>query len=225
LKLKFQHIFPGIITQVRYYGSDENLCIWVDCLENQTKKWFEIQLSNEKVSELTNPFPAKKIYQWIDAHEQSAFFSEMEQGKNPKAESVLKIDLKTGTVLEKMTIFSSNLNPKYFASQLFSVQTPTHYPQTDSHFGAFQTFFQKKFSEEIDKGIDYLEANKKLIFSYYLYKNTWVNRLKVCNLSFEILWEDELERNDLMGHTTFQMVNQLLVYTKNKKELVILSNE
>jgi hypothetical protein len=225
LKPIFKHLFPGIIQHISYFGSKNNPFIWVDISENSVKRWFVVHLKTKHCSEIANPFESSLIYSWIDAAEHYGFFSIIEQGKNPISQGVLKIDLKTGTVFEKMDIFSNKLYTNQLASQIFTINTPSHYSSLEVYFKDFKEFFDKKFNQQIDKAIDYLEADNKLIFSYYLYENTWVNKLKVCNLSFHTLFEDQIESNELMGHHTFQVFENLIIYTKNKNELIILDNE
>ena len=225
MKVKFKHIFPGKILQIHYFGTTDNLKIWIDCEVNQEKKWFIIDLKESSALEIPNPFSKEQIYNWLGCTDWKASFSLIIQGKNPKAESYVTIDLKTGTVFEKTNVFSFQSIANTKTKIEFEIQNPTHYQESNPHFESFREFFLKKFKIEISKGIDYLDSTNKLIFSYYLYENTWVNKLKVCNLSFETEWEDCLDSNELIGHTTFQVVNQFLVYTKNKNEMIILENE
>lgn len=225
MKASFQHIFPGTIQRISYFGKKNDAKIWLDVTVESEKKWFIIDIKSKSCREITNPFDSIYIYTWIDAIDDSAFFSILEQGKNPKSIGVYQIDLKTGTVLEKMDIFPSNLYINNKSSEIFTIENPTHYIKDDSYFSDFKLFFEKKFNQQIDKGIDYFEGKEKLIFSYYLYENTWVNRLKVCNLSFDILWDEQIDSNDLIGHHTFQVFENSIIYTKNKIELIILDNE
>ncbi len=225
MKPIFQHKFPGNIQQIAYFGTKDNLHIWVDVNENGQKKWFIVDVKSTKTIEIINPFLQTYVYTWMDAKNDKGFFSVIEQGKNPKPIGVFNVDLKTGTVLEKMDIFSKNLKSNQSTKEIFSIQHPVHYHKENSYFEDFVKFFKQKFNQQIDKGIDYLEGKDFLIFSYYLFENTWVNRLKVCNLSFEILWDELIESNNLIGHQTFQVIDHLLIYTKNKTELIILDNE
>lgn len=225
MKTIFQYIFPGIIQRIGYFGNQKHPKLWVNILSNSEKKWFIVDLKELTSKEINNPFSANQVYTWIDASENETAFSIIEQGKNPNAIGVFKINLDNGTIIKKFNNYQSNtfLNKK--ASEIFKIENPSHYRQDDSYFKDFKDFFSKKFGLTIDKGIDYFESKDKLIFSYYLYENTWVNRLKVCNLSFNTLWDDQIESNELIGHHTFQVFENLIIYTKNKNELIILDNE
>lgn len=225
MKPIFQHIFPGIIQRIAYFGDQANPKLWIDVISNTTKKWFIVDFNNWTIHTINQPFSEKQVYTWIDAIGDEAYFSLLEQGKNPKSTGIYTINLMKGTVVDKHDRYQPNSSLSKKASTIFTVENPTHYRQEDAYFTDFKQFFSKTFDETIDKGIDYLESKDKVIFSYYLYENTWVNRLKVCNLSFNTLWEDQIESNELIGHHTFQVFENLIIYTKNKNELIILANE
>lgn len=225
MKPIFQHIFPGIIQRIAYFGEQTYPKLWIDVISNTTKKWFIVDLNNWNVKNIHQPFADTQVYTWIDAIGNESYFSILEQGKNPSAANVYKINLLNGSIIEKQDHYKPLSSNSKMASHIFTVENPTHYRQDDAYFKDFKAFFSKKFDLLIDKGIDYLESKDKLIFSYYLYENTWVNRLKVCNLSFNTLWEDQIESNELIGHHTFQVFENLIIYTKNKNELIILGNE
>jgi hypothetical protein len=103
----------------------------------------------------------------------------------------------------------------------FNFQTPQHYEESQDYFKDFQTFFKQQFNENIAKGLDYFEGEDKLIFSYYLYDNGWKNYLRVCNLAFESLVHELIAEGDAIGYHTFTLLNDQLIYVKDKIKLVI----
>ncbi len=224
MKRIFQHQFPGIIHQIAYFGSKKEPKIWIDISSPEGKKWFTIDISSQLITIIPNPFEHSLVYSWIDSNKEKAFFSLLENGKNPKSIGIFGVNLNTGTIEEKIENLPI-IDSSTYSSTMFYIQNPNHYTEEDIYFKDFQEFFDRTFQQKIIKGIDYLEGDNKLIFSYYLYENTWVNKLKVCNLSFDTLWEETIESTQLMGHKTFQIFENLIIYTKNKNELIILRNE
>ena len=85
----------------------------------------------------------------------------------------------------------------------------------------FVTFFQQQFNETIAKGIDYFEGEDKLLFSYYLYDNGWKNYLRVCNLAFDTILLDQIAEGDTIGYQTFTLLNEHLIFVKDKLKLKI----
>jgi hypothetical protein len=225
LKIIFQHQFPGNIHRISYFGTQNEPKIWVDISMQTEKKWFILNLQDKLLQEIKIPFDKSIVYTWLDANENSGFFSLLEKGKNPKSIGFAEVNLIDGAIRSISEKFNFSVKEKKMASQLFSIQIPSHYHTEKSYFKDFQQFFEIKFNQKIDKGIDYLEGDNKLIFSYYLYENTWLNKLKVCNLDFTSIWDDTIETTELIGHTTFQVFENLIIYTKNKNELIILGNE
>jgi hypothetical protein len=69
--------------------------------------------------------------------------------------------------------------------------------------------------------LDYFEGEDKLIFSYYLYDNGWKNYLRVCNLAFETLVHELIAEGDAIGYHTFTLLNDQLIFVKDKIKLVI----
>ncbi len=101
------------------------------------------------------------------------------------------------------------------------LKNPHHYPKDHLHFKTFQDFFEKKWNIQIDHAIEYLEFKNTLIFSYYLCADKKENKLIVCNLNFEIIHQENLTNNNLIGYLTFQIYKNFLVYIKNKRQLEI----
>lgn len=215
MKVKFQQLFTDKVQQIGYWGNSEDLHIWIETASTTEKKWFNYSFQKNQITEIPYPFDFKNQYNFIQAAGKIAYFSELLQGKNPVVNQVLAIDLSNGKTSQQVMKLEKT----------FEINTPNHYAEGQEYFKEFQEFFEKKFKEKIGKGIDYYEGEDQLVFSYYIYKNAWVNILKVCNSSFDILWKDQLDENDLIGKITFQIVANHLIYIKNKHQLIVLAHE
>jgi hypothetical protein len=104
---------------------------------------------------------------------------------------------------------------------IFRFQTPSHYEESQDYFKDFQLFFKQQFNENIAKGIDYFEGKDKLIFSYYIYDNGWKNYLRVCNLAFETVILELIAEGESIGYQTFTLMNDQLIFVKEKMKLKI----
>ena len=69
--------------------------------------------------------------------------------------------------------------------------------------------------------MDCWDGNDKIIFSYYLYDNGWKNYLRVCNLAFETILLEQIAEGDTIGYQTFTLLNEQLIFVKDKLKLKI----
>jgi hypothetical protein len=147
--------------------------------------------------------------------ENEAIFIKLQQSKNPGIESI-----QTYSVEPLRLLREENPRP-IVTSDVFNFQTPQHYEESQEYFKDFQAFFKKQFNETIAKGIDYFEGNDKLLFSYYLYDNGWKNYLRVCNLAFETILLEQIAEGETIGYQTFSLLNEQLIFVKDKLKLKI----
>ncbi len=180
--------------------------------------------------------------QWLTGLQDAGVFLQLRQGKNPGIEKLLcfnfpsgnlrySLELSQWTALEgeflrtQAGIIDLNTGQKVEQSEQnpskWNIETPIHIEESQAEFKPFARLFELKFDEKIGKGIDYWEGSNKLIFSYYIYENTWKNKLRICDFDFQTLFADTLAEGEQMGYQTFQRLGDALLFIKDKCELLI----
>jgi hypothetical protein len=211
----FEHSFTEPIWSIRYWGTPEQPRLWIETRGNGDAFWHSYDVSSKNM-ELLGKAPADYAQlNFQSGDENQAVFIKLQQSKNPGIESIKTYSLKPIELLKEEKPYALN------SESPFNFQTPQHYEESQDYFKDFQTFFKQQFNENIAKGLDYFEGEDKLIFSYYLYDNGWKNYLRVCNLAFETLVHELIAEGDAIGYHTFTLLNDQLIYVKDKIKLVI----
>jgi hypothetical protein len=98
---------------------------------------------------------------------------------------------------------------------------PLHYPAKHAYFESVSQFIKIKTGHTAIEGTDYLEAGGFIIISYYTLQDTRLaNRLLITDSSGNVLLQDILALNLIgIGSDTFFVLDQLLLFIKNKNEL------
>ena len=189
--------------------------LWVETRGLQEAFWHSVDLATKEVSLLGKAPSDYAQLNFVQGSENEAIFIKLQQSKNPGIESIQTYSLEPLQLLkeEKPRAF----NPE----NAFSFQVPQHYEESQEYFKDFQRFFQQQFNENIAKGIDYFEGEDKLLFSYYLYDNGWKNYLRVCNLAFDTILLEQIAEGDTIGYQTFTLLNEQLIFVKDKLKLKI----
>ena len=189
--------------------------LWVETRGLQEAFWHSVDLATKEVSLLGKAPSDYAQLNFVQGSENEAIFIKLQQSKNPGIESIQTYSLEPLELLkeEKPRAF----NPE----NAFSFQVPQHYEESQEYFKDFQRFFQQQFNENIAKGIDYFEGEDKLLFSYYLYDNGWKNYLRVCNLAFDTILLEQIAEGDTIGYQTFTLLNEQLIFVKDKLKLKI----
>jgi len=211
----FEYSFSEPIWSIRYWGSPERPKLWVETRGLNEAFWHSVELETKEVKLIGK---APSDYAQLNFHhgsENEAIFIKLQQSKNPGIESI-----QTYSVEPLRLLREENPRP-IVTSDVFNFQTPQHYEESQGYFKDFQAFFKKQFNETIAKGIDYFEGNDKLLFSYYLYDNGWKNYLRVCNLAFETILLEQIAEGETIGYQTFSLLNEQLIFVKDKLKLKI----
>ncbi len=96
-----------------------------------------------------------------------------------------------------------------------------HYPESSPHFPTIFKFLYHLINIEAQNGVDYLEVNDKIIFSYYIYRgNQFQNYLLVTNQNKKILLHDFIAESEGIGIDTFSIKSDILLYVKNQNQLI-----
>lgn len=177
--------------------------------------WHSIDLAKKEVSLLGKAPSDYAQLNFVHGSENEALFIKLQQSKNPGIESIKTYSLEPLKLLKEEKPRPINTESD------FLFQVPQHYEESQDYFKDFQTFFQKQFNENIAKGIDYFEGEDKLLFSYYLYDNGWKNYLRVCNLAFDTILLEQIAEGDTIGYQTFTLLNEQLIFVKDKLKLKI----
>ena len=211
----FEHSFTEPIWSIRYWGTPNKPLLWIETRGNGDAFWHSYDDSIKKM-ELLGKAPADYAQlNFQSGDENQAIFIKLQKSKNPGLEAIQTYSLRPIQLLKEE-------KPRALNSESpFNFKTPQHYEESQDYFKDFQTFFKQQFNENIAKGLDYFEGKDKLIFSYYLYDNGWKNYLRVCNLAFETLVLELIAEGDAIGYHTFTLLNDQLIFVKDKIKLVI----
>lgn len=211
----FEHSFPEPIWSIRFWGNPENPQLWVETRGLQEAFWHSIDLATKEVTHLGKAPTDYAQLNFAQGSENNAVFIKLQQSKNPGIESI-----QTYSLVPLQKLKEEKPRQIHFENN-FSFQVPQHYEEGQDYFKDFQSFFQQQFNEKIAKGIDYLEGEDKLLFSYYLYDNGWKNYLRVCNLAFDTILLEQIAEGDTIGYQTFTLLNEQLIFVKDKLKLKI----
>jgi hypothetical protein len=211
----FEHSFTEPIWSIRYWGTPNKPLLWIETRGNGEAFWHSYDVSTKKM-ELLGKAPADYAQlNFQSGDENQAIFIKLQKSKNPGLEAIQTYSLRPIQLLKEE-------KPRALNSESpFNFKTPQHYEESQDYFKDFQTFFKQQFNENIAKGLDYFEGEDKLIFSYYLYDNGWKNYLRVCNLAFETLVLELIAEGDAIGYHTFTLLNDQLIFVKDKIKLAI----
>jgi hypothetical protein len=211
----FEHSFTDSIWSIRFWGTPDEPRLWIETRGNGDAFWHSCDISSKKVTLLGKApadYPQLNFQQGFD---KEAIFIKLQQSKNPGVESIQTYSL------EPIQLLKEEKPRKINTENLFRFQTPSHYEESQDYFKDFQLFFKQQFDENIAKGIDYFEGKDKLIFSYYIYDNGWKNYLRVCNLAFETVILELIAEGESIGYQTFTLMNDQLIFVKEKMKLKI----
>ena len=211
----FEHSFAEPIWSIRYWGSVEEPHLWIETRGDGEAFWHSCEMSSKKVTLLGKAPTDYPQLNFQHGFEKEVVFIKLQQSKNPVIESIQTYSL------VPLKLIKEEKSSPIIVENVFSFQVPQHYEEGQEYFNDFQAFFQKQFNEKIAKGIDYFEGNDKLLFSYYLYDNGWKNYLRVCNLAFETILLEQIAEGDTIGYQTFSLLNEQLIYVKDKRKLKI----
>ena len=211
----FEHSFTEPIWSIRYWGKPEKPQLWVETRGLQEAFWHSVDLATKEVSLLGKAPSDYAQLNFVQGSENEAIFIKLQQSKNPGIESIQTYSL------EPLQMLKEEKPRPFNPENAFSFQVPQHYEESQEYFKDFQRFFQQQFNENIAKGIDYFEGEDKLLFSYYLYDNGWKNYLRVCNLAFDTILLEQIAEGDTIGYQTFTLLNEQLIFVKDKLKLKI----
>lgn len=128
------------------------------------------------------------------------------------------LDLHTGQVIETLSDERLlSLSPIQEPSVLY----PGHYTQENQHFGMLAAFIAQKLQVKAVKAFDYLEYKNLIILSYYVSENsTFTNKLVVLDQESNFLLHEVMATKLIgTGFDTFFVVNNHLIFVKEKKEI------
>ena len=189
--------------------------LWVETRGTQEAFWHSVDLATKQVTLLGKAPSDYAQLNFVQGSENEAIFIKLQQSKNPGIESIQTYSL------EPLQMLKEEKPRPFNPENAFSFQVPQHYEESQEYFKDFQRFFQQQFNENIAKGIDYFEGEDKLLFSYYLYDNGWKNYLRVCNLAFDTILLEQIAEGDTIGYQTFTLLNEQLIFVKDKLKLKI----
>jgi hypothetical protein len=131
-----------------------------------------------------------------------------------------KIDINEGKIIEEIS--ESELTDERKSEESF-VKNSSHYRADNKYFEKIAGFAEAYIGKKPEQALDYLEYKEGIIVSFYAREEEkLVNYLMVVNEKGELIYNEPIDK-DLkgVGIDTFFLYNDLLIFIKNKKELVI----
>lgn len=103
---------------------------------------------------------------------------------------------------------------------------PLHYPKGNKHFDSFRQFLKEKFEVDAVKACDYLAHKNRIAISYYIYtedtteSKTLANYLLIVDGNGSTLLHEKIQDMiTAVGLETFFIINDQLIFVRNKKEI------
>jgi hypothetical protein len=243
-----KHLFESTIWSIGYFGTLEIPKMWVE-LRSPTKiQWMAYDIHARTASHICSFEPSNNIKTWLKGLGNIGLFLRLKSGINPGIEALEAYDLESGNLIYDVNLthwikftnshiqiiqekkqYWIHLQTGNFevpeelddeSTHNFLFENPSHFEENQPGFLDFASFFKQKFGENIVKAMDCWEGNDKIIFSYYLYEGGLKNILRVCNRGFETEHKEIIAEGESIGFNTFQIFNRLLIYIKDKHELI-----
>lgn len=243
-----RHSFESTIWSIGYFGKKEIPKLWIELRSSTKIEWVSYDITARTKSEICSFEPSNKIKTWLKGMEHIGLFIRLKSGINPGIEAIEAYDLRSGLLIYDINItqwikftnthllvvqqnntswmnlktgnFETYEDSKDELENEFNFENPSHFEENQPGFSEFKVFFKQKFDINIVKAIDCWDGKDKIIFSYYLYDSGLKNILKVCDKGFKTAYEEIISEGDSLGFNTFQIFNQLLIYIKNKHQLI-----
>lgn len=142
-----------------------------------------------------------------------------------EGEDYTLIDPPTGKItgsLDEKSMYEA-LSGIMRSKQTSGIQNALHFTGENQYFKKIADFVQDATGHQPVAAFDYMEFEKFLIISYYIYHNGKLkNYLRVIKEDGSPVLQEKLDENlNGVGMDTFFMFNGRLIFIKNKKELVI----
>lgn len=155
-------------------------------------------------------------------------------GKEGEEENVNFVLLEPTTSAEKvlsMEEYELLVQGEFNKVENNSAAYPFHYLEGSGYFNTLKTFFSQYFGLIPVKAIDYLEYKGTIIISYYLYQTDSGSSNRMLDNFLLVLDENGrklLEKNidsglAGIGIETFLVIQNQLIFSKNKKEIISYS--
>lgn len=123
------------------------------------------------------------------------------------AEEERFLDLHTG---QTVPIFPNEIREE-------TARFPVHYAEGSSHLFPLQKLIRHLTGQQPIGACDYLEFQDSIIFSYYFYESEKLkNDLLVVSKAGNVLFHESLQIGEGLGHTTFIVWRNQLVFIKDQ---------
>lgn len=140
-----------------------------------------------------------------------------------KARLYKKLRLKDGALIGEMSEMELVYHLEEKAETSTGILNSNHYTAENRYFEKISGFIEAFTGKRASEAVDYLEFNEKIIVSFYVKEGEkLVNYLLVVNGLGEILYQETIGAEiSGIGLETFFLYKDLLIFVKNKKELLI----
>ena len=215
LNLIFSKSFEEVIWRIEI--SESGRLIILELRDEQKKK---VKYSLVDLELMTCQFVELPGVTWLTSifsiSDEEVIFQQYKSTDNPEVEYYTSLTFSSSVI--------TNFNSKPEIGNLNTiVKSPSFYPGTSEYFKTFELFVYGSIGKEIIKtGVEYLEWNSDIIISFYCQEEGLANYLLVVNQNKNKRLVECLG-TDLkgIGRDTFCVVNNKLIFVKNKKELNI----
>ena len=243
-----KHLFESTIWSIGYFGTKEYPKLWIELRSPTKTQWVSFDIFNRIATDICSFEPSSKIKTWLKCVGNIGLFLRLKSGINPGIEALEAYDLASGNLIYEVAIthwvkfttshiqvvqekalnwinlqtgnFEVPEDPTDEVANLFLFENPAHFEENQPGFSDFKSFFKQNFDENIVKAMDCWDGNDKIIFSYYLYEDGLKNILRVCDKGFKTEHTEIIAEGETIGFNTFQIFNRVLIYIKDKHQLI-----
>jgi len=243
-----KHSFESTIWSIGYFGTKEIPKLWIELRSPTKTKWVSFDINQRTATDICSMEPTNKIKTWFKGLGNIGLFLRVKSGLNPGIEALEAYHLTSGNLIYEVNMthwiksteshiqvvqektshwinvqtgkFEIPEDPNRESIQHFLFENPAHFEENQPGFSDFKSFFKQNFNENIVKAVDCWDGNDKIIFSYYLYEDGLKNILRVCDKGFKTEHTEIIAEGETIGFNTFQIFNRLLIYIKDKHQLL-----
>ena len=132
-----------------------------------------------------------------------------------KNEETQRFDLTTGHPVTDV-----NTQDKTMGENIF-LKYPFHYPQGTDHFNTVQQFLSELGQSNLQRGVDYFEANGVVILAWYTGGTKLANDLMVMDMNKNVLLHEQIG-HDLKGISdrSFFVYHDTLIFVKDNTDFL-----
>ncbi len=216
-QLQYSHTFNGAIWKVLFSKDIDFIAIEV---RNETDMKLEFYLL-DLIEYGLNPIEIQGIEWWMSLDKltnEDVIIKRYVADANPEV-----VEYIGWSINQKQESWHKTVDSYVSDIEDTSTTDPSFYSGNNDHFNLIKEFVLEVSGVEIlDVGAEYLEREDILSVSYYIKSEKLANYLLISDLNKKVLFHQLLDDNlDGIGQNTFSLVDNKLIFAKQKNELNI----